>query len=71
MLKISSARLLAEEIEVDPSKPVPDVIQNLAFGPVPGWLVLTLVAAFYVALTWLTFRESDASGELAHGEMHV
>jgi uncharacterized membrane protein len=71
VLKISSARLLMGEVEVDPSKPVPGAIQNLAFGPVPGWLVLALVAAFYVSLAYLTFRESDPSGELAHGEVHV
>ncbi|HYZ32413.1 MAG TPA: DUF2270 domain-containing protein [Crenalkalicoccus sp.] len=71
VLKISSARLVMEEVEADPSKPVPWVIQNLAFGPVPGWLVLALVAAFYISLVYLTFRESEASGELAHGEVHV
>jgi uncharacterized membrane protein len=71
VLKISSARLLMGEVEVDPSKPVPGTIQNLAFGPVPGWLVLALVATFYVSLVFLTFRKSDASGELAHGEVHV
>jgi len=71
VLKISSARLVMDEVVVDPSKPVPGVIQNLAFGPVPGLLVLAVVAAFYIALAYLTFREPDASGELAHGEVHV
>lgn len=70
-LKVSSARLVLEEVAVDPAKPVPGVIQNLAFGPVPGWLVLALVCAFYAFLAWLTFRERDKSGELAHGEVHV
>ena len=70
-LKVSSARLLVGEVEVDPAKPVPGVIQNLAFGPVPGWLVLALVGAFYAFLAWLTFRERDKTGELAHGEVHV
>jgi uncharacterized membrane protein len=71
LLKITSARLLMHEVEVDPSRPVPGVIQNLAFGPVPGWLVLALVAVFYVSLAYLTFKERDRSGELAHGEVHV
>jgi len=71
VLKISSARLLMDEVEVDPSKPVPGAIQNLAFGPVPGWLVLLLVIAFHLSLAYLAFRKSDASGELAHGEVHV
>ena len=71
LLKITSARLLMDEVEVDPSRPVPGVIQNLAFGPVPGWLVLALVAVFYVSLAYLTFKERDRSGELAHGEVHV
>ena len=34
-------------------------------------MVLALVVAFYVALAYLTFREPDTSGELAHGEVHV
>jgi uncharacterized membrane protein len=71
VLKISSARLLMDEVEVDPSKPVPGAIQNLASGPVPGWLVLLLVIAFHLSLAYLAFRKSDASGELAHGEVHV
>ncbi len=56
LLKISSARLLAEEVEIDPSRPVPGLIQNLAFGPILGFLVLAFVAAFCVALTYMTFR---------------
>jgi uncharacterized membrane protein len=71
VLKISSGRLLMGAVEVDPSKPVPGVIQNLAFGPVPGWLVLALVAAFYFGLAYLALRESEGTGELAHGEVHV
>lgn len=34
-------------------------------------MVLALVAVFYASLVYLTFRESDPSGELAHGEVHV
>lgn len=71
VLKISSARLLMDEVEVDPSKPVPGAVQNLAFGPVPGWLVLVCVAVFYLSLTYLTFRKRQKSGELAHGNVHV
>jgi uncharacterized membrane protein len=71
VLKISSDRLLMEKVAMDPLKPAPGAIQNLAFGPVPGWLVLALVVAFYASLAYLTFRASDASEELAHGEVHV
>ena len=52
-------------------KPVPGAVQNLAFGPVPGWLVLVCVAVFYISLNYLTFRKRQKSGELAHGNVHV
>ena len=71
VLKVSSTWLLQDEPPVDPGKPVRGVIQNLALGPVPGWVVLVAVGAFYCWLGYATFRTSRKSGELAHGDVHV
>ncbi len=71
VLKISSAWLLQDMTPVDPAKPVPGFIQNLALGPVPGWVVLIGVGAFYCWLAYATFRPREKLGELAHGDVHV
>jgi uncharacterized membrane protein len=71
VLKISSAWLLPGSEPVDLTRPAPGAIQNLALGPVPGWLVLAGVCTFYGWLVYATFRPRPKSGELAHGEVHV
>ena len=71
ILKISSSWLLQDAAPVDPARPVPGFIQNLALGPIPGWAVLAAVAAFYLWLTHETFRRGGKSGELLHGDVHV
>ncbi|WP_043838607.1 DUF2270 domain-containing protein [Muricoccus aerilatus] len=71
ILKISSSWLLQDAAPVDPARPVPGFIQNLALGPIPGWAVLAAVAAFYLWLTHETFRSGRKSGELLHGDVHV
>ncbi|WP_424135434.1 DUF2270 domain-containing protein [Roseomonas chloroacetimidivorans] len=71
ILKISSSWLLRDEVAVDPAKPVPGIIQNVALGPVPGWAVLIAVGVFYCWLCYATFRPREKGGELAHGEVHV
>lgn len=45
--------------------------RNAALGPVPGWTVVLLIAAFYMWVTYATFRHSRAGGELAYGDVHV
>jgi uncharacterized membrane protein len=71
LIKISSSRLQQDEVAVDPAKSMPGVIQNLALGPMPGWVVLIAVLAFYGWLTHMTIGARDVSGEMAHGDVHV
>ena len=71
ILKISSSWLLQDEAPVDSTKPVRSAIENLALGPVPGWVVLIAVGAFYCWLSYATFRPREKLGELAHGDVHV
>jgi uncharacterized membrane protein len=47
-----------------------DTVANAALGPLPGWLVLILVAAFYGWLIYMSLRKDLGTGELMHGEVH-
>lgn len=47
------------------------VLENAALGPLPGWLVLAIVAAFYGWILHAILRRYEHAGELAHGEVHV
>ncbi|SHJ23324.1 Uncharacterized membrane protein [Roseomonas rosea] len=71
ILKISSSWLLLDAAPVDPERPVPGLIENVALGPVPGWAVLLAVLVFYGWLTYARFRPRETGGELAHGDVHV
>jgi uncharacterized membrane protein len=47
------------------------VVGGMALGPVPGWVVLLCVVAFYGWLLSVTLSARARAGELAHGEVHV
>ena len=47
------------------------VVANAAFGPVPGSVILVLVALFYAAVVYGSLKVDMADSELAHGEVHV
>lgn len=44
---------------------------NAGLGPVPGWLVLTLVAVFFLWLLYASLRSQTNEGESGFGEVHV
>jgi uncharacterized membrane protein len=44
---------------------------DAALGPLPGWLVVIIVGAFYAWLLYATLRRYAGAGELAHGDVHV
>jgi uncharacterized membrane protein len=46
-------------------------LDNAAIGPLPGWLMLSAVAAFYGWVLYMTLHRPTGEGELAHGEVHV
>ncbi len=71
VLKISSSMLQQEGVRLDTAQPFLDVVRASALGPVPGWAVLLAVLAFYGWITLATFSTHVATGELAHGEVHV
>jgi uncharacterized membrane protein len=53
------------------SQAVLDLVRGMALGPIPGWVVLLAVVAFYGWLLGATFSGRTRAGELAHGEVHV
>ena len=46
-------------------------LANAALGPLPGWLVLAAVAAFYGWLGFVATRRYARAGEIAYGTVHV
>lgn len=47
------------------------VVANAAFGPVPGGVVLGIVALFYAGIGYGSLKVDMSDTELAHGEVHV
>lgn len=48
-----------------------DSLHNATLGPLPGWLFLALVAAFYGWMLYASLHPYVGTGELAHGNVHV
>ncbi|MFN7026124.1 MAG: DUF2270 domain-containing protein [Pseudorhizobium sp.] len=70
-LKITTPKLLPDETEADVVFSWREAVQNAAFGPLPGWSVITAVAAVYVFVLYASLHQASDEGELAHGEVHV
>jgi len=49
---------------------VEETVANATLGPVPGWLIIVIVAIFYAWLLYATLRKHQRAGELMHGEVH-
>ena len=47
------------------------VVANAALGPVPGGVVIALVALFYAVVAYFSFTVKMSDSELAHGSVHV
>lgn len=56
VLKITSPRLAAEGAAQDTPVSVATIAQNAALGPVPGWIVILLLAVLHVALAVVAGR---------------
>ncbi|MGE3306107.1 MAG: DUF2270 domain-containing protein [Rhizobiaceae bacterium] len=70
-LKLASPRLQFEGLSAESVLTLQHFIENAAVGPVPGWLVLALVAIFYVSLLVILVSTRTEQGELAHGDAHM
>jgi uncharacterized membrane protein len=72
ILKISTPSLQAEgETRVAFAQSFAEAIGHASLGPLPGWLVVLLIAAFYLWLVFVAFFTHEDAGESAHGNVHV
>jgi uncharacterized membrane protein len=71
VLKILTPKLQEEGVRSEMVRSLGAMFEGAALGPLPGWLVIALVGAFYVWLVYVTLRAHAPGGELAHGEVHV
>jgi uncharacterized membrane protein len=71
LLKISTPSLQDEETKAGLVRSISEAVGNAALGAVPGWLIVAVVAVFYLALLAIAFGPSGRQGELAYGDVHV
>jgi uncharacterized membrane protein len=71
LLKITSAKLQPGAGSSEFAFSIQGTFENAAIGPLPGWLVIVGVAAFYGLLGYTVWRRADPEGELAYGKVHV
>jgi uncharacterized membrane protein len=67
-LKITSPKLQEDGTAVDTPRPIATIIANAALGPLPGWLVIAIVASFCGALAYAYFSQRSRPNE---DEVHV
>jgi uncharacterized membrane protein len=65
VLKITSPNL-QQGAELDPVRPLDLVLGHAALGPLPGWLVMIAVVAFYIGLAVASLRGSERGGDEVH-----
>jgi len=70
VLKISTPKLQEEGTARELAWSVNEIVGNAAFGPVPGWVIVLGVIAFYGWLAYTVVLTQDADEE-AHGQVHV
>lgn len=71
VLKISTPSLQQEGTRRNLVASVIEAIHNASLGPLPGELIVAIVAVFYIALVVVAFTVGQHEGELAIGDVHV
>jgi uncharacterized membrane protein len=71
LLKTASGRLQPSGQDAEFVHSLSEWLGNATLGPLPGWLVVSLVGVFYMWITYATLRHARAEGELAYGDVHV
>jgi uncharacterized membrane protein len=71
ILKISTPSLQKGETKLDLVHSFSEAVGNATLGPLPGGLVIVLIAAFYLGLCYIAFFTHEEAGESAHGSVHV
>jgi len=68
ILKITSPKLQEDGTAIDAPRPLATFLANAALGPLPGWLVILVIAAFYAGLLFVYFQKRSRGDE---DEVHV
>jgi uncharacterized membrane protein len=68
VLKITSPKLQEGHAVADTARPIETIVGNAALGPVPGWLVIGAMAAFFIALCIVALRTRTRADD---DEVHV
>jgi uncharacterized membrane protein len=71
VLKISTPSLQTAGVKVDFVGSVREAVNSAALGAIPGFVIVTLVAAFYIGLLVIAYVTVDDNGELSFGDVHV
>jgi uncharacterized membrane protein len=71
LLKISSPKLLPDGGAGHFAHSLSDWENAATIGPLPGWLVIVVVAVFYAWVAYTALRRHAGEGELAIGDVHV
>lgn len=71
VLKISTPRLQDEGAGFRLAQSIEEVLVHAGLGPIPGWLVVGGVTAFFVWLLYAYLRAPSESAEGDIGEVHV
>jgi uncharacterized membrane protein len=71
LLKITSSKMQQGGAQFDFVQSFGEIIRNAGLGPASGWVVIAMVAIFYLWLAYATLRTYEERGELAHGRVHV
>ena len=71
VLKISTPRLMPDGTPGHFAHSLYEWTSGAEIGPLPGWMVVVGVAAFYAWLLYAALRRLSGPGELAIGDVHV
>lgn len=70
ILKISTPKLQVSGTASHLESSIGEIVNNATFGPLPGWIVILCVLAFYAWLGYLALLTGDPDKH-EHGEVHV
>jgi uncharacterized membrane protein len=71
LLKITTPHLKPDTVQVSFVPSLSDWFRNAEIGPLPGWIVIMIVASFYGWVLYAALRRYKGEGELAYGDVHV
>ncbi|MES0148453.1 DUF2270 domain-containing protein [Mesorhizobium sp. M0012] len=71
ILKLSTPSLLTEGVRIGFVGSMREAVASAALGPIPGAVIVVLVAVLYAGLLVTAFLTESDDGELSFGDVHV